>query len=148
MSQHAERFVLREPLHLVAEACQQAAAQMGWRVLDQRCDYIRLKEVATALACGSPVQIDVCLTQAAQATSVDIRGGSLGFGPIQSGHVRGQVGAFVNRLQVCLRQLSQQPTPPPREQLAVDLGRLADLHRAGALTDSEFALAKQRLLNQ
>lgn len=40
-------------------------------------------------------------------------------------------------------------TPPPSPQagdLPAQLGRLAELHRSGALTDEEYAAAKQRLL--
>jgi len=79
---------------------------------------------------------------------VNIAGRISGWGPIQSGHLKGQVGKFINQLKVCLHQVSQQQAQTLSNDLPIELKKLADLHKSGALTDDEFALAKQRVLRQ
>lgn len=46
-----------------------------------------------------------------------------------------------------LRASGPVPHPAGGDQLADQLGRLAELHAAGVLTSDEFAAAKSRLLN-
>lgn len=45
-------------------------------------------------------------------------------------------------------QAQQQPAPPPapEEDMTAKLQELADLHDSGALSDEEFAAAKQKIL--
>ena len=148
MSKHNEQLILEDELSLVFEACQQAIAQMGWRVLNRESNSIKFKEVMSqSTSFTNPCEIEVRLTESPQGTVVDVLGSNWGIGPIQSGHVEGQVGNFVNRLQVYLKQIQQQRKAPLSENFISELERLANLHKAGALTDTEFALAKQRLLN-
>jgi|GEM_PF-2039239 len=42
---------------------------------------------------------------------------------------------------------SSPETPPPQPSLAAELERLSTLHASGALTDEEYAQAKQKLLS-
>ena len=149
MSRHTEQIVLQEELGQVLEACQLTIAQMGWRVLSQANNSIKLKEVSPqSTSFTHAVEIEVQLAQSPEGTVVRILGRIPGFGPIQSGHLKGQVGSFVNRLNVCLQQVRQQHSQTSSNDLPSELEKVADLHKSGALTDGEYALAKQRLLNR
>ena len=43
-------------------------------------------------------------------------------------------------------QAQQAPAPAPPKDTTAELMKLADLHKAGALTDQEFEAAKKKLL--
>lgn len=153
MPQHSERLILEASLEDVYAASQRAVADMGWRVFKQDGKGLVFKEVSPKHTSSTwPVEIQVRLASIAQGTGVEIFGSNFGFGPIQGNHVRGQVGSFINRLQVSLQQLLAQKAvvPPPAvgNTLITELERLVNLHNMGGLTDAEFSLAKQRLLEK
>ena len=120
---------------------------MGWRVLSQTLNTITFKEVSPhATSFTWPAELTVSVIYTPQGARVDVTGRNFGFGPVQSGHVQGCVGNFMNRLQVCVRQTQDQTAPVQQSSIAAELERLVRLHQSGALSDSEFAQAKKRLL--
>jgi hypothetical protein len=80
-----------------------------------------------------------------------MNGSISGFGPIQSGHLKGQVGNLRNRIEVGLnKEIDTKKQTQSQSQgslLISELERLANLHEKGALTDDEFQQAKKKLLN-
>lgn len=63
-----------------------------------------------------------------------------------------QAQAEMNRQQLeAMQQAQQAPAPqaaPGGQDITAELQKLAQLHSSGALTDEEFASAKQRLLSK
>lgn len=130
MSQHSERFVLEVPLEQVYAASQRAVAEMGWRVFNQQGNLLVIKEVASKTTSSTwPVEIQVRLTPIAQGTGVEVSGSNFGFGPIQTNHVRGQVGSFINRLRVCLQQLQAQQPIVAQQQVTTGSTLISELER-------------------
>ncbi len=87
------------------------------------------------------VKLELAVETADSGSLLLVKGSNFGFGPIQSNHVKGQVGNFMNRLQLAL----EQPTASGAG-LSAELEKLSGLHQQGILTDDEFAAAKNRLL--
>lgn len=80
---------------------------------------------------------------------VTLEGWGFGFGPIQKGHVKGQLGGLKNRIVVATEAF-EPPGPDQPDQgfgASGELERMAALHRSGVLTDEEFAQAKARILS-
>jgi len=129
------------------EACQKAIATQGWRVLSHTDTSIVCKEVSptvTSFTFAAQVAISVRASQEANTSisKITLEGSIFGFGPIQSGHLRGQVGALKNNIK-----LAANPSPAPSgSSIAEEILELNQLREQGLLSDDEFALAKAKLL--
>lgn len=155
MSKHQVEAVIPNPIEDVVGACQEAVAQLGWRILEQDDSHIVCKEELhfKITVMTWPAQIELRWRRDGVNTQLTLNGSIAGFGPIQSGHLKGQVGNLQNRIQLCLRKSDGQLQPsadssPPQSTLASELEKLARLHSQGILSDAEFANAKAKLLGQ
>ena len=154
MSKHQVEAVLPHSVDDVAMACQEAVAQLGWRILDQSDSGLTCKEVLPQITSMTwPAKIEVEWRQEGSKTRLTLNGSVMGFGPLQSGHLKGEMGNLQNRIQLCLRKTASQqqrtpPAPTPQSTLAGELENLARLRSQGILSDEEFANAKAKLLGQ
>lgn len=129
--------------------CRQAVADLGWRVLDQGPDFVRCKEVAVSgLSFTWPAEVQLVVESDEPGVStVYLDGKIFGLGPIQKGHLQGQMGNLRNRIELLATQ--QAPAPGGRAgggSLSEELEKLAALKKQGLLTEEEFQQAKARLL--
>ena len=147
MSKHEDAFSIQLPL-ADCLLCSGAVAGLNWRIMEQGEDYIICKEQVPGLGFTNPVTIEIVLRELPPGQTSDmVVGSNLGFGPIQGGHVRGQVGNLKNRVQVVASRSTASTGTQATGDLADELKKLADLHTQGVLTDKEFTNAKARLLN-
>jgi len=133
--------------------CREAVASIGWRVLESGRTRLRCKEVSVqSTSFNWPAEVTIELTTDEPNTIITLNGSIFGFGPIQSGHLEGQVGNLSNRIVIGLNKIIQSMTEAYINQqqgspLISELERLASLYEKGALTDDEFQQAKKNLLN-
>ncbi len=83
-------------------ACREAIAQTGWRVMELAHNRIVCKEVSpqgTSFTWAAQVEVVVAGLQA-DGTQVTLYGSIFGLGPVQSGHLKGQVGNLRNRIEI------------------------------------------------
>lgn len=148
MSKHSEEIIINKDISSVFELCQEAAANLQWRVMSvSENQSLVIKEVAVqATSYNWPAEISVDLSSTKGGTRVQITSKVFGFGPIQYGHAKGQAGNFINQLQVCVRRPSKNSNSPTNVNIQDELLKLANLYKMGVLNDSEFALAKKKLL--
>ena len=83
--------------------CREAIAEVNWRVFANKSNYILCKELFPQItSCIWPVQIEITMSSLGKCKSKILLSGSIfGLGPIQYGHLRGQVGNLHNRILVC-----------------------------------------------
>lgn len=150
MSKHREEFELYIPISEVRIACRKAAAELGWRVLEQNEKRLICKEKTpqgTSFTWAAQVEIALAL-ESPDRTKITLNGSIFGLGPIQSGHLKGQVGNLRNRIELVLAQ-SRRPTgDQPTSSLVSELEKLAELHARGSLSDEEYQQAKAQLLSK
>ncbi len=152
MSTYQVKFTAPLGIDDVMMVCKEAVASTGWRVTEAGNTRLRCKEISVQSTSFTwPAEVMIELTTHETGTTITMNGSIFGFGPIQSGHLEGQVGNLRNRIEVGLNktieskkqaQFSQQQGSP----LVSELERLANLHEKGALTDDEFQQAKKKLL--
>jgi hypothetical protein len=95
-----------------------------------------------------PAEVDVVLSSPnASQTTVLLSGSVFGFGPIQKGHLQGQLGNLRNRIELIAQERSTRAPAAASVPLSVELEKLAALRKDGILTEDEFQKAKQRLLD-
>ena len=82
--------------------CREAVSELGWRVFTNGNNHITCKEICPEITSFVwPVQIEVVLTSIENDTCrIYLNGTIFGFGPIQYGHLRGQVGNLHNKILV------------------------------------------------
>lgn len=148
-----DTMMLDIPLSEALSICRRVVADLGWRVLEQDQTRIRCKEVAVASTSFNwPAEVELTLSSVSQSqTSVYLNGSVFGFGPIQKGHLQGQIGNIRNRIEIAIQERTdeqQRRSGPTGESLGAELEKIASLHKQGILTDEEFQKAKQRLLEK
>jgi hypothetical protein len=148
MSKHRVEATVSYPPDAVAVACQEAVAQLGWRILNQSSGGITCKEMSSsAVSFTWPAKIEVTWQGRGTTTKLSLNGSIVGFGPIQSNHLKGQMGNLQNRIDLCLRNSAASQAPPSSESsLASELARLAELRSQGVLSEEEFRAAKAKLV--
>lgn len=152
MSKHNQTIRLAVAPDQALLFCQEVFKDFGWRVQEVSGTGMTAKEVVPQLTGFTwPARIDVVLKGLGPAdTELVIHGSIMGAGPIQSNHLKGQVGRFLNSLSVLIDKstagTSSSPVAVPATGLAAELRSLAELHAAGVLSDDEFASAKSKLL--
>ena len=93
-------------------------------------------------------EVEVVLTRSTSLrTNVRLNGSIYGFGPVQSGHLKGQVGNLRNRIEV-ISSKKLEAVAGQQGGISDEIAKLKQLHQDGALTDEEFRLAKAKLLGQ
>jgi hypothetical protein len=148
MSKHNEMFTLTLGITGAAQACREAVAELGWRVLELGETRMVFKQAPSGEFLGTaPARVEVELkADSSDKTTIEAKGSNFGFGPLQSGHVRGEVRNLRNRVELAAKRLAVG-SAALQTDLSVELVKLAGLHGSGVLSDDEFLHAKARLLN-
>ena len=149
MSKISDEFYIQVPFDEAKLVCKNVIAQLGWRVMEDNSNKIVCKEVAIQwTSFNYPAEIAISLSDYKEKTKIVLDGSIFGFGPIQSGHLQGQIGRIKNLIETCSTQSSNQNvTQNKTENLSNELEKLAELHSKGILSDEEFKSAKNKLLN-
>jgi hypothetical protein len=128
------------------ELCRRIIAEMGWKIEAQSENRLVCKELVDMWMKGVwPVKLELTVQTDAAGSLLLVKGTNSGIGPIQSNHVKGQVGNFINRLTLAIQAPAASP-PPSHPGLSAELEKLSELREQGVLTDDEFAAAKSRIL--
>lgn len=112
MSKHQQEFDVNLSPDSTMIVCQEAVASLGWLVMDHSQTTMVCKEKAPQVTSFTwPVQIEILLaSKSLGITRVTLKGSIFGIGPIQSGHLKGQVGNLRNRIELSVASgTSQQP---------------------------------------
>ncbi|MET0557359.1 MAG: SHOCT domain-containing protein [Solirubrobacterales bacterium] len=91
--------------------------------------------------------MEIVVEEAPAGSQVLLSGSITGMGPVQKGHLRGQVGALRNKIELAARESVSNESNGAGE-ISSELERLAGLFESGVLTDEEFTQAKARLLER
>lgn len=135
---------------VIMRAVRKIAVDFGWRVMLDEAYKITIKENHLTIHNYNAV-LAVSVIPSASGSSVRIDGSIYGasWGP-QPKHLKGQMGWFVNALQLAVDtpDVSEvEPTQPGSHNSIVDeLNKLSELHAQGVLNDEEFAAAKAKIL--
>ena len=114
MSKHRIKVTIAYPIDTVVMACQEAVAQLGWRVIKQSPYNITCKENSPQITSFTwPAQIEVSWSGTGGKTNLSLKGSIFGMGPIQSNHLKGQMGNLQNRIDLCLRKSQQAGLATP-----------------------------------
>ncbi len=159
MPTHSEEFTLQLSLGETMQACAEAVATLGWRVIEQSMTRLKCAEVKTQLVSFTwPVQVEIILKgEPSGGTRIMLSGSTFGLGSIRPGYLTEQVQNLRRAIEHTVSRKSAKPPESAnaietRSQaagtLASELEKLAQLHSSGALSDQEFGQAKQRLLEQ
>ena len=96
MAHYRESFTLDLPVTSVTNTCQRAFREIGWSVKESTTGFV-LKESfklkwSQLLVIRYPATVRVSVAAESQnRTLVDMQGSNLGFGPVQSNHVKKRV---------------------------------------------------------
>lgn len=148
MSKHRETLELDLAADVAEQVCRRAISELGWRILDDEGNRLVVKEVSPqATSFTWSAKIEVTIQENGRWSEILLNGSITGMGPIQKGHLRGQLGALKNKITVAAQNATDDHESAPRgNDLSSELARLADMHESGVLTDDEFAHAKAQLL--
>lgn len=130
--------------------CRRAVSELGWRVLDQGPTRIRCKEVAvSAMSFNWPAEVEIVLSSSGQSQTIVLLNGSVfGLGPIQKGHLQGQMGNLRNRIELARENQPSKAPVAASTSISAEIEKLAALCKDGILTEEEFHRAKQRLFDK
>lgn len=125
-------------------------ADLGWRVLEQSEKRLVCKEVAPqGTSFTWAAQVEILLTgESSDTTKVTLKGSIFGLGPVQSGHLKGQVGNLRNRIELASAKGRRPTGDQPTISLVSELEKLAELHARGSLSAEEYQHAKAQLLSK
>ncbi len=147
MSRHADEFILKVPFQEAVELCSEAVSGLGWEILEQTGPRIVCQEKmpeVTSFTWSAKVEIELS-AHGQDATWIHLEGSIFGFGPLQSRHVKGQVGRLRNEIEVTAKKRAA-PTGGGASGLSAELEKLSDLRQRGVLTEEEYRKAKAKLL--
>jgi hypothetical protein len=132
------------------QACRRAISELGWRLLEDDGRRLVVKEVSPkATSFTWAAKIEVLVEEDDGGAALLLNGSITGMGPVQKGHLRGQVGALRNKIGLAAHDAAADGrTDQGPGEISGELERLAGLHRSGVLTDEEFAEAKRQLLER
>ncbi|MFW3145340.1 MAG: SHOCT domain-containing protein [Thermoplasmatota archaeon] len=97
----------------------------------------------------NPVEVNIRLMDSDNGTRLFISCSNSGYGPVQDNYVRDQYQRLLSAISIASRKhrdaylMENEMEPSIVEQLK----KLAQLHDRGELTDEEFKLAKEKVLN-
>jgi hypothetical protein len=136
------------PVDAAEHACRRAVSDLGWRLLEDDGRRLVVKEVSpNAVSFTWAAKVEIVVEEASSGSEVLLSGSITGMGPVPKGHLRGQVGALRNKIDLAARESVSGETNGTGD-ISGELERLAGLYESGVLTDEEFAQAKARLLER
>jgi hypothetical protein len=139
------------PADAAEQACRRAISDLGWRLLEDDGRRLVVKEVSPkATSFTWAAKVEVVVEEASAGSEVLLNGSITGMGPVQKGHLRGQLGALRNKIDLAAQDAAADDGTAGGGvgEISGELERLAGLHQSGVLTDEEFAQAKAQLLER
>lgn len=137
------------PADAVEQACRSAISDIGWRLLEDDGRRFVVKEVSSKSTSFTwAAKVEVVIEEDGDGSQVLLNGSITGMGPVQKGHLRGQLGALRNKVDLAAQNAAAARSGGNGAEISSELERLAGLHRSGALTDEEFAQAKAQMLGR
>lgn len=134
------------PADAVEQACRRAISDLGWRLLEDDGRRLVVKEVSPkATSFTWSAKVEVVVEEVGASSEVLLNGSITGMGPVQKGHLRGQLGALRNKIDLAAQDAAAEDGVG---EVSGELERLGGLHQSGVLTDEEFAQAKAQLLER
>ena len=148
MSKHREILESDLSIEELGRACRRAISDIGWRVLEDDGRRLVLKEVSPQVTNFTwAAKAELMLSEDPQGSIVEINGTISGLGPIQKGHLKGQIGALANKIALEAESAKgDQLSDAARHGLSAELEKLAELRNAGILSEDEFTNAKLRAI--
>ncbi len=140
------------PIEEAYNLCRKVAVDIGWRVLEESQVSLTIKEKAVSgTSFNWPAEVEMILSSIdTDKTVINLRGSIFGGGPVQKGHLQGQLGNIKNRIEVAINEIAkakQKDSSNAKVSIAEELEKLASLRNSGILTDEEFNEAKKKLLD-
>jgi hypothetical protein len=139
------------PADAAEQACRRAISDLGWRLLEDDGRRLVVKEVSPkATSFTWAAKVEVVVEAAGVGSEILLNGSITGMGPVQKGHLRGQLGALRNKIDLAAQDAAADDGASGAGvgEISGELERLAGLHQSGVLTDEEFAQAKAQLLER
>ena len=117
MPKQQQNLTLNFPAAMAVRACEQAIASLGWRMTGQTPTGLACVEVSPEVGVFAwPVNVDIALSGGQDPpTAVTMFGSNSGWGPIQSNHLRKQMGLLVARIQ---QEAARSPANPQMQGAA------------------------------
>ena len=150
MSKHRDTLELDLPAGAAEQACRRAISELGWRLLEDEGRRLVVKEVSPKVTSFTwAAKVEVVIKENSAGSEILLNGSITGMGPVQNGHLRGQLGALRNRIGLASQDVADDSNDGTGDgEISGELERLAGLRGSGVLTDEEFAQAKARLLGR
>jgi hypothetical protein len=130
MAKHHDQFSLDPPVTTCIAAARTAVAALGWRITSETSTSLTCFEMQQALASGSPVQTTITFGAASDgSTQIALDGSNFGFGPFQSHHVKTQVQALRQQIELAASRAAAAPaasTAPVSRSVIVNAEPLRD----------------------
>lgn len=146
MSKHQDNLRLEISADAAEQACRRAISEMGWRVLEDDGRRLVAKEITPqSINFTWSAKVEILIEEDGSVSAIQLNGSITGMGPIQKGHLKGQVGALKNKIGLAAGATASENS---RGDISAELERLADLQKSGALSAEEFAQAKAQVLEQ
>ena len=138
------------PADAAERACRRAISDLGWRLLEDDGRRLVVKEVSPkATSFTWAAKVEVVVEEDGNSSEVLLNGSITGMGPVQKGHLRGQLGALRNKIDLAAQDAAAAGNGgSDTAEISGELERLAGLHQSGVLTDEEFAQAKAQLFER
>jgi hypothetical protein len=139
------------PAEAAEQACRRAISALGWRLLEDDGRRLVVKEVSPKVTSFTwAAKVEVVVEGDGDGSEVLLNGSITGMGPVQKGHLRGQLGALKNKIDLAAQDATASDGSGAAGvvEISGELERLAGLHQSGVLTDEEFAQAKAQLLER
>jgi hypothetical protein len=150
MSRHRDSLRVAVDADAAEQACRAAISELGWRVLEDDGRRLVTKEVTPqAISFTWSAKIEVLVEEDGDESEIRLNGSITGMGPVQKGHLKGQVGALKNKIGLAAQDSHAVESPPEdADDVTGKLERLADLRENGVLSEEEFARAKAQILDR
>jgi len=148
MSKHNDEFTVPLSIKKTMKVCKEAAAELGWRIMNEGDNYISCKEVSPQIISFTwAAKIDVYVEGNNNESIISLNGSIFSMGPIQSGHLKGQLGKLKNLIQLSVNK-HKSYSSQSSSSIVSELEKLSSLLSKGLLTEEEFNSAKKRILEQ
>jgi hypothetical protein len=146
LSKHQDSLCVEIPADAAERACRHAISEIGWRVLEDDGRRFVAKEITPqATSFTWSAKVEILIEGDNSRSTIRLNGSITGMGPIQKGHLKGQVGALKNTIGVATRAEKSEKNSG---DISAELERLADMHKNGSLSTEEFAQAKAQVLDR
>ena len=97
---------------------------MGWRVLEDDGRRLVAKEITPqSINFTWSAKVEILIEEDGNGSAIQLNGSITGMGPIQKGHLKGQVGALKNKIGLAAGATASENS---RGDISAELERLAD----------------------